>query len=328
MDNPTPKFRPVFGQKYPSGFRPVTPEAEKPRSSTKPTTVPFKKLKPNAWPDYFAMMNTTERILFAFTVFRQPKDESVNQFCGYNHDSFRILDKDLPGPSYQEVTRILTKWTKLGFMEVGGYSNSLSLKEGVARAFWKFINQQTNPVFMEVEPDQVYPADLTGTLDNLFNFLVMVEQGEVLVTLAQEINKHSLKRILSSLNEPVRPHKLFNLESYFFWLLGFATFFQLIGRRGDRLVLTTPGRELPEHIKVEDLLCEICPMHFHSIENKGFFVMLPLLARCTTWTSWGHMVSGLIPGDDSFNLLRQDRVISILDPLRFLGFTRLGRLQR
>jgi len=342
----SPKWRPVFGQKLPSGFKPPTPEEDRPsgnKSSTngdsgrdsvrsKPNSksaadsnsVPLKKLKPKAWADYFVKMNPTERILLAFTAFIQPVDTSVDQFTSYNHDSFRNLDTDLPGPTYQEIVRILTKWTKVGFLVVGRYANSLSLKEGVAGAFWKFIDKQADPVFFEVEPEQSYTADLPGTLDNLFNFLVMVEQGEVLITRTHEINKHSLKRVLSGLTQPALPHKLFSPERYFYWLMGVAQFFQLFWSKGDRLVLTTPGRELPERFKVEDLLAEILPTNFRSMSNKGFFLMLPLLVRCTVWTSWGHLVSTLFPADNSFNLLRLDRVISMLDPMRFLGLIDWG----
>ena len=75
------------------------------------------------------------------------------------------------------------------------------------------------------------------------------------------------------------------------------------------------------------MICELCPVHFRSIPNKGFFLVLPLLARCTGWTSWTHMVNQLVPDDDSCNLLRQDRVISLLDPMRFLGLLDWGVYQ-
>lgn len=345
----TPKWRPVFGQKLPPGFKPPTQETDRPlenkstakansdrtpdrsktnaKSAAKPNAVPQMKPKPESWPDYFAKMDPTERILFACTAFRKPKDTSIDQLYSYNYDSFRYFDKDLPGPAYHHVARILSKWTKVGLMVVGRSSNFLSLEEGAAGAFWQFIDKQADPMLFEVEPEQSYTADLSGTLDNIFKFLVMIEQGEVLITRTHEINKHSLKHVLAALTEPARPHKLFSPENYFFWLLGVAQFFQLFWPKGDRLELTTPGRELPERIKVEDLLCRICPTHFRSISNKGFFLVLPLLARCSTWSSWGHMLDKLIPADDSFNLLKLDRVISLLDPMRFLGLLDWGEYQ-
>lgn len=343
----TPKWRPVFGQKYPSGFKPPTQEADEPSnnkstSEAKQTTSTLSnsksvakanatfvtKLKPKAWPDYFAKMDTVERILFAYMAYTQPKDESFDQFYGYNPDSFRYLDRNLPGPSYQEVVRLLSKWSKIGFLVEGHYSTTYSLKEEAAKAFWRFIDKQVNLEFFELEPKKSFSADLSGTLDNLFNFLVLVEQGEVLVTRTHEINKHSLKRILATLTEPAGPDNHFNPESYFFWLLGITRFFQLYMLKGDRLVLTTPGRELPEKIKVEDLLCEVCPVHVRSIQNKGFFLVLPVLSRCTKWTSWGHLMSKLISDDNVCNLLQQGTVINILDPLRFLGLLDWGKYEK
>jgi len=321
MKKPTPKWRPVFGQKLSPGFKSPTHEEDKP-SGDKSTAK--QNPKPESWPDYFAKMDPTERILFASTAYRQPKDASVDQFYSYNYDSFRYLDKDLPGPDYQAVARMLSKWTKVGLLVVGRYSNLLSLQEGAAGAFWQFIDKQAKLELFDVVPEQAYTADLSGTLDNIFNFLVMVEQGEVLITRTQEINKHSLKRVLAALTEPTRPHKLFTPESYFFWLMGVARYFQWFRPEKDRLELTTEGSKLQESIKVEDLLCEICPTHFRSIPNKGFFLVMPLLTHCTSWTSWAHMVNQLIPADDVCNLLRQDRVISLLDPMRFLGLLDWG----
>ena len=71
----TPKWRPVFGQKLPPGFKPPTQEAEtdklldnnKSKPISKPTSksnvIPPKKIKPESWPNYFAKMNPMERIL-------------------------------------------------------------------------------------------------------------------------------------------------------------------------------------------------------------------------------------------------------------------------
>ncbi|EGW41066.1 helicase-associated domain-containing protein [Desulfosporosinus sp. OT] len=350
----TPKWRPVFGQKYPSGFKPPTLEADassdnkstakssqdqisdrnqKPttqsnaKSPAKTNDTPIKKLKPKAWPDYFAKMDPTERIFFAYVAFTQPKDESIEHFYGYNHASFRNLDTDLPGLSYQQVVRLLSKWSKIGFFVVGRYANTYSFKEEAGKAFWKFVDKQVNLDFLEVEPEKSFRADLPGTLDNLFNFLVLVEQGEVLVTRTHEINKNSLKRMLAAMTEPAGADNHFNRESYFFWLLSNARFLQLFTLKGDRLVLTTPGREFPENVKVEDLICELCPAHVRSISNKGLFLVLPLLTRCTKWTSWSYMISKLISEDNVCNLLRQETVISLLDPMRFLGLLDWGKYE-
>jgi len=317
MKEPAPKLRLVFGQKSTINTKPAaTAQA-----------VPTAQLKAQAWTAYFAKMDPTERILMAYTAYRQPKEVSVDQFYGYNNDSFRYLDKGLSGPAYQEIAGILSKWKKIGLLVPGRSSNFRSLEDGVAVAFWQFINKRVHLELFSVEPEQAYTADLPGTLDNLFNFLVMVGHGEVLITRTQEINKHSLKRVLAALTEPARPNKSFTPESYFFWLLGVVRYFQLISPIGERLKLTTEGSEVPKSFKVEDMICELCPVHFRSIPNKGFFLVLPLLARCTGWTSWTHMVNQLVPDDDSCNLLRQDRVISLLDPMRFLGLLDWGVYQ-
>ena len=324
----TQKWRPVFGQKLPPGFKPPTQEADESKSAVKSKAAPVKKLKPKAWPDYFAKMDPVERILFAYVAYTQPKDKSIDHFYSYNSDSFRYLDRDLVGLSYQEVVRLLSKWFKVGFLAEGRYSNTYSLKEEAARSFWRFSDKQVNLEFFEFEPEKSYLADLPSTLDNLFNFLVLVEQGEVLVTRNHEINKHSLKRILAALTEPIGSDKQFSPESYFFWLLGNAQLFKLITLSGDRLALTTTGRELPECIKVEDLLCEIYPVHVRTIQNKGFFLVLPVLSRCTKWTSWSHLVSKLISEVNDCNLLRQETVISLLDSLRFLGLLDWGKYEK
>lgn len=325
----TPKFRPVFGQKLPSGFIPST-TAPHQTSTTKAqpkTGSAQKKVKPVSWPGYFATLDPTERILLAYTVYRQPEDWGMSDFYSYTSDNFSYLDKDLPGLAYTEVAKLLTKWTKVGILEAGHSYNSYSLKEGVSEAYWQWLSKQAQPESFDFEPEKIYTSHLSGTLDNLLNFLVMVDQGEVLLTRTREINKHSMKRILASLTEPVGPPELFDPESYFYWLLGVVQILQLIGAKGDRLVLTTPGRDLPESIQVEDLLCRIFPPHFRSIPLKGFFLILPLLDRCTEWTSWARMVKGLIPADNVGNLVRRDRVISILDPLRFLGLLDWGEYQ-
>ena len=339
----TPKWRPVFGQKLPPGFKPPTqadessynqstakasPQQLSSKSKSKVNSAPVKKLKPKAWPDYFTKMDSVERILFAYMAYTQPKDKTIDHFYSYNNDSFRYLDSDLLGLSYPEVVRLLSKWIKIGFLAEGHYSNTFSLKEEAARAFWRFSDKQINQELFAFEPDKTYRADLPSTLDNLFNFLVLVERGEVLVTRSHEINKNSLKRILASLTEPAGSDKEFSLESYFFWLLDIARLFRLFTQSGDRVVLTTTGRELPESLQVGDLLGEIYPVHLRSIQNKGFFLVLPLLSRCTQWTSWGHMINQLISDDNVCNLLRLETVISLLEPLRFLGLLDWGKFEQ
>lgn len=358
----TPKWRPVFGEKYPPGFKPptqVTDETSDAETADKESTArarqerlsgqnsktnaqgnrktevkensrPLKRLKPKAWPDYFAAMDATEKILFAYTVYKQPKDESIDRFYGYGYDGlgFRSLDSDLPGLSYQQVVRLLAKWSKIGLMVTGRYANSYSLKEEAVKAFWKFIDKQTDLELIELEPQASFPADLSSTLDNLFNLLVLVEQGEVLITRAHEINKHSLKRILAAMIEPVGADNYYNPESYFFWLLDMVRVFNLFSVKGDRMVLTTPGRELPENIKVADLISELCSVHVRSILNKGFFLVLPLLSRCSRWISWGQMMSKLFADDNVSNLLRLETVISLLEPMRFLGLLDWGRYEK
>lgn len=351
----TPKWRPVFGEKYPPGFKPPVQEEDQTlenestvpkspawlpnrnkkqtsspnaKSAAKMTAVPLTKLKSDAWPGYFAKMDPVERILFAYTAYLQPKDESIDQFYSYNSSSFRSLDKDLPGLSYQEVIKLLTKWSKVGLLVEGGrYSNTYSLREEAAETFWQYLNQQVNLELYEVEPEKSFSADLPGTLDNLFNLLVLIEHGEVQVTRTDEINKHSLKRVLAALTEPARPEN-FTTESYFFWLLSIARFFELYKLNGDRLALTFLGRELLEKIKVENLLGEVCPVHVRSIPNKGFFLLLPVLSQCTQWTSWGRLVSQLISEEDVCKLLLQNRVIGLLDPLRFLGLLDWGKYEQ
>ncbi|WP_045574637.1 helicase-associated domain-containing protein, partial [Desulfosporosinus sp. I2] len=291
---------------------------------------PVKKLKPKAWPDYFAKMDSVERILFAYMAYTRPEDRTIDYFCSYDHDdyySFCYLDWNVTGLGYQGVIRLLTKWFKIGFLSEGRHPNTFSFKEEAARSFWRFLYPQIQ--FDDVvKPQESFWADLPSTLDNLFKFLLLVEQGDVLVTHSHEINKHSLKRILAALTEPAGSVKEFSPESYFFWLFAMARRFRLYGQRGDRLVLTTRGEELPESIKVEDLLCMIYPEHLETIRNKGFFLVLPVLCRCNNWTSWGYMVSKLLSEDNVCNLLNYETVISLLDPLRFLGLLDWGKYEK
>lgn len=99
---------------------------------------------------------------------------------------------------------------------------------------------------------------------------------------------------------------------------------KLIGSKGDHLVLSTAGKALPKKIQVEDLLCTIYPSHIRYIPLKGFFLILPILDRCTKWESWAQMVGSLISADNVGNLVKRDRVISVLDPLRFVGLLEWG----
>jgi len=337
-DQPKPqKWRPVFGEKLPPGFKPPTyleettedpapaqasPPQPSPKSRSKPEDAPVKRLKPKAWPDYFAKMDTVERILFAYMAYTRPEDRTIDHY-----NSFCYLDRNVTGLGYQGVIRLLTKWFKIGFLAEGRYSNTFSFKEEAARSFWRFLYAQIQ-FDGDVEPQKSYRSDLPSTLDNLFKFLLLVEQGEVLVTRSQEINKQSLKRILAALTNPAGSDQEFSPESYFFWLFAMARRFRLFGQSEDRLVLTTMGEELPESIKVEDLLCVIYPEHLEAIQNKGFFLVLPLLSRCTNWTSWGYMVSKLLSDDNVCNLLNYETVISLLDPLRFLGLLDWGKYER
>ncbi|HEY8909106.1 MAG TPA: helicase-associated domain-containing protein [Desulfosporosinus sp.] len=325
----TPKFRPVFGQKLPSGFAPPTaaPHKTSTTNASSKKDSAQKRLKPVEWPSYFATLNPTERILLAYTVYRQPEDWGMSDFNSYTSSNFSSLDIDLPGLAYDEVVRLITKWRKVGFLEAGRSYNSYTLKDGVTHAYWKWLRKQAPLESFNLEPDKIYLSHLSGTLDNLLNFLMMVNQGEVMLTRTREINKHSMKRILASLTEPAGPPELFVLVNYFYWLLGVAQIFQLIGVKGDRLVLTKRGKDLPKSIQVEDLLCRILPTHLSAIPLKGFYLILPILGRCSGWTSWAQMVNGYIPDGKVGNLIRRDRVISILDPLRFLGLLDWGEFQ-
>ena len=299
------------------------------KQNTKLSVLPQKKTKPISLSDYFTQMDTTERILLAYTVYKKPKDWGLNEFYSYGEESFRYLDNELPGLAYHDITKLLEKWTKLGILEAGRFYDSYNFVEDTAAAFWQWIDKQVAPeVFPEV-PEQVNSADLSSTLDNMLNILVMIERGEVLVTQNDTINKNSVKRILTGLFEPSGSNKIFSKESYFFWLFSFVQSLKLIGRKKDHLVLLKQGRELSAKFKIEDLLSSICPTFFRSIRLKGSFLVLPVLARCTSWTSWGHIVTKLIASaEDVGNLLRRDRVISLLDPLRFLGLVDWGEYQK
>ncbi len=287
------------------------------------------KTKPKSLSDYIIQMDPTERILLAYTVYKKPKDWSLNEFYGYGEDSFRYLDSDLPGLNYQDLEKLITRWTKLGILEAGRFYNSHSYVEGTTTALWQWINEQVTPEVFPELPERVNSADLSSTLDNILNILVMIEQGEVLVTQNNTINKHSVKRILAGLFEPSGSNKFFSKESYFFWLFSFVESLKLVGRKNDHLYLMKQGRELPAKFKIIDLLSSIYPVHFLSILHKGAFLVLPVLARCTSWTSWGQIVTKLItPAEDVGNLLRRDRVISLLDPLRFLGLVDWGEYQK
>ena len=350
----TPKWRPVFGETYPPGFMPPNEDDEfssdesevkatmawmidnnrrssnspKPKSAAKTNAAPVLKLKPKAWPDYFAKMDPVERILFAYMAYLMPEDESLDRFNNYSYKSFRYLDEDLPGLDYPETSRLLSKWIKIGFLTKGHESNTYTFKDEAARAFRRFINKQVESEMAELEPEKSLRADLPGTLDNLFNFLVLVELGEILVTRSNEIHKNSLKRALAALTGPTgADDSLFNMEIYFFWLLEIVQSFQLIMVKGDRLVLTPLGRDLTGNIKAENFLCDLCQFHIDSITNKGFFLMLPVLSNCTQWTSWSYLVTKLIPNDNSCNLMFLGAAVTLLEPLRYLGLLEWGRFK-
>ena len=328
MNEPmTPKFRPVFGTKMIEQVIPATTVPELPSRDAAPSKKDssHKKVKPVSLPHYFSKLDPTERILLAYTVFRQPDDWSISEFYSYDTENFSYLDKDLLGLDYSEVVSLLTKWKKAGILEAGSYM-SYTLKAGVSEAYWKWLRKKAPPR-AELEPDKIYSSHLSGTLDNLLNLLVMVNQGDVLLTRARGITKHSMKRILASLTVPTVTDELFSLEGYFYWLLGVAQLLQLIGSQGDRLALTTLGRDLPDNIQVEDLLCECFPIYLRSISMKGFYLILPLMDHCSEWTSWTRLVEGVIPAGNVGNLVRRDRVISTLDPLRFFGLLEWGECQ-
>ncbi|MDR3586487.1 MAG: helicase-associated domain-containing protein [Desulfosporosinus sp.] len=329
MNEPTPKFRPVFGSKSLERVPPAATATNQTPTTKDPlkTGSAQKKLKPTAWPDYFAKLDPTGRILLGYIVYLQPEDLGMYDFYNHKSESLSLLDKDLPDLNYAEVESLLTRWKKVGLLEAGRSSFSYRLKEGVSEAYWQWLRKQASPQSFDFEPEKIYSSHLSGTLDNLLNLLGMIDRGEVVVTRTREINKHSMKRIWAALTEPVGPPGLFNQESYLYWLFSVVQMLKLIGSKGDHLVLTTTGKALPKKIQVEDLLCRIYPHHIRSIPLKGFFLILPILDRCTEWKSWAQMVRCLIPADDVGNLVRRERVISILDPLRFIGLLDWGEFQ-
>jgi len=328
MKEPTPKFRPVFGTKAIEIITPATNAAHQTSTAKDPlkTGSAQKKLKPTAWPDYFAKLDSSERILLGYIVYRQPEDLGMNDFYNSSSGSISLLDQDLPDLDYEEVESLLTRWKRVGLLEAGRSYYSYRLKEGVPEAYWQWLGKQASQENFGFEPETIYPSHLAVTLDNLLNLLVMIDHGEVMVTRTREINKHSMKRIWASLTEPVGAPELFNQESYLYWLFSILQMLKLIGSKGDHLVLSAAGKALPKKIRVEDLLCTIYPSHLRSIPLKGFYLILPILDRCTEWESWAQLVSSVIPDEKVGNLVSRDRVISILEPLRFIGLTGLGQV--
>jgi len=330
MSEPTtPKFRPVFGTKSLERVYPSTTAAN--QSATNKDQLKRgsdqKKLKPVSWPDYFVKLDSSERILLGHIVCCQSEDMGMHDFYNYNSERISLSDKDLPDLDYVKVERLLNQWKKIGLLEAGRSYYSYRLKEGVCEAYWQWLSKLAPPESFDFEPEKTYSSHLAGTLDNLLNLLVMIDHGEVLLTRSREINKHSMKRIRACLTEPVAPPELFNPEGYLYWLMSVVQILKLIGSKGDHLVLSASGKTLPKKIIVEDILGKILPSYIHSIPLKGFFLILPLLDRCTKWTSWAQMMSSLISADNVGNLVRRDRVISILDPLRFIGLLEWGEYQ-
>jgi len=327
MKEPTPKFRPVFGTKAIEIITPATNAAHQTSTAKDPlkTGSAQKKLKPTAWPDYFAKLDSSERILLGYIVYRQPEDLGMNDFYNSSSGSISLLDQDLPDLDYEEVESLLTRWKRVGLLEAGRSYYSYRLKEGVSEAYWQWLGKQASQENFGFEPETIYPSHLAVTLDNLLNLLVMIDHGEVMVTRTREINKHSMKRIWASLTEPVGAPELFNQESYLYWLFSILQMLKLIGSKGDHLVLSAAGKALPKKIRVEDLLCTIYPSHLRSIPLKGFYLILPILDRCTEWESWAQLVSSVIPDEKVGNLVSRERVISMLEPLRFIGLLDWGK---
>ena len=279
------------------------------------------------WPEYFAQMDPTERILFAFTAFRQPFDQRSHEFYAYDTDSFRYLDSNQPCLTSTETEHMLIAWKKVGLMKVGRYSNSYSFAEGAAEAYWQWLNKQANLTVVGLEPEQALLADLPGTMDNILTILVMVDQGEILVTLNEEINKHSVKRVMASLTEPAWPQKHFDLEGYCYWLFTLLNVFKWVREIQGQMRLTKLGSELPDNLRVEELLSWLLPLHLRANRHKGLYLVLPLLDRCTEWTSWTKLVENLIPADNVGYFYRKDRLFELLSPFRFLGLLDLGEYQ-
>lgn len=353
---PAPKWRPVFGQSLPKGFVPPNYEnsqaaagkAGNDKSATRqlaekirqtPVTQPALKntvkdsapikLNPATLPQYFAKMDPLERILLAYVIYKQPKGWQPESFYSYEPDSLRYLDDDLPGPGYPEIAKVLTKWTKAGILSMERRNGPLSLADGVAPVFWQWLAKKAVPFVRGIEPQKIYAADLPGTMDNILNFLLWVERGEILVTRNNEINKHSLKRVMAAISVPVLYPELIANEWYFFWLVDVAQDLRLVRPHNGLIEMTTAGRDIPQQADVASILSRICPVILRSIDNKGFFLILPLFHLCTKWTSWSKLVTDLIsPAPDLGNLRRLDRVISFLDPLRFLGLIDWGTYEK
>ena len=332
MNEPTPKFRPVFGSKeleiVPSSTTSVQKTSTTKTSAKKGSAQKKKdKPKPISWPDYFAKMDSIARILFGYIVYRQPHDLGMYHFYNYNSGSLNLADEDLPELDYAEGESLFSQWKKAGLLVTGTSYSTYRLKEGVAEAYWQWLNKQIPRESCAVEPEKVYSSDLAGTLDNLLNLLLKIEHGEVLVTRTRELNKHSIKRLWASLTAPVGPPEIFNSESYLYWLFSLLQMLKLIGSKGDHLILSASGKALPKKIQVENLLCTIYPSQIRAISLKGFFLILPILDRCTGWQSWAQMVSRVIPDGKLGNLIRRERVISTLDSLRFIGLLDWGEYQ-
>lgn len=193
MKEPTPKFRPVFGSKELEQVIPATTAVNRtaPTKHSQKKGSAQKQSKPVSWPDCFAKLNSIERILMGYIVYRQPEDLGMHDFYSYNSERMSLLDSDLPDLDYGEVERLLTQWKKVGILEAGRSYYSFRLKEGVPEAYWQWLSKQAPLESFNFEPEKIYSSQLAGTLDNLLNLLLMIDRGEVLVTRTREINKHS-----------------------------------------------------------------------------------------------------------------------------------------
>lgn len=345
MTEPTPKYRPVFGSKelemVPSSMAATqktsvqdtatTNTSAKKRSDQKKKKKSKHNSNPNpkpiSWQDYFSKMDSMARILFGSIVYRQPNDLGMHDFYSYNSGSLNLADEDLPDLDYAEIKSLLSQWKTAGLLVTGTSYSTYRLKAGVPEAYWQWLSQQIPLESCAVEPEKVYSSDIAGTLDNLLSLLVMIEHGEVLVTRTSELNKHSMKRLWAFLTAPVGPPELFNAESYLYWLFSLLQMLKLIGSKGDHLTLSASGKALPQKIQVENLLCTIYPSQIRAISLKGFFLILPILDRCTGWQSWAHMVSSVIADGKVGNTIRRERVIGTLDLLRFIGLVDWGEYQ-
>ncbi len=108
--------------------------------------------------------------------------------------------------------------------------------------------------------------------------------------------------------------------------LGQSTKLTALPQKRDKSVWSDYFAQM-NNIRVDELLCQLFTLYFRTIQFKGFFLVLPLLDRCTGWTSWTQMVKNLIPEDDVGYFYRRNRVIGILNPLRFLGLLDWGEYQ-